>query len=179
MKAKLFFILVFMFVLTSVSVYADSVFNHKVSAKYVAENLPAFSDSSCKFTQEKSMRNNSTGEIKLKSGGNFKFEKDKGVTFETLYPVKSVSSYTSAQNKQVSSIIKAIANKNYTYLERNFDIYFQKNNTKDWELALKPKKDNKASAQLKSITIKGQRVIEYMVIDTLNSKTSIHYKDCK
>lgn len=179
MKAKLFFILVFMFVLTSVSVYADSVFNHKVSAKYVAENLPAFSDSSCKFTQEKSMRNNSTGEIKLKSGGNFKFEKDKGVTFETLYPVKSVSSYTSAQNKQVSSIIKAIANKNYTYLERNFDIYFQKNNTKDWELALKPKKDNKASAQLKSITIKAQRVIEYMVIDTLNSKTSIHYTDCK
>lgn len=179
MKAKLFFILVFTFVLTSVSVYADSVFNHKVSAKYVAGNLPVFSDSSCKFTQEKSMRNNSTGEIKLKSGGNFKFEKDKGVTFETLYPVKSVSSYTSAQNKQVSSIIKAIANKNYTYLERNFDIYFQKNNAKIWELALKPKKDNKASAQLKSITIKGQRVIEYMVIDTLNSKTSIHYTDCK
>lgn len=179
MKAKLFLILVFTFVLTSVSVYADSVFNHNVSAKYVAENLPAFSDSSCKFTQEKSMRNNSTGEIKLKSGGNFKFEKDKGVTFETLYPVKSVSSYTSAQNKQVSSIIKAIANKNYTYLERNFDIYFQKNNAKVWELALKPKKDNKASAQLKSITIKGQRVIEYMVIDTLNSKTSIHYTDCK
>lgn len=179
MKAKLFLILVFMFVSTSVSVYADSVFNHNVSAKYVAENLPVFSDSSCKFSQEKSMKNNSTGEIKLKSGGNFKFEKDKGVTFETLYPVKSVSSYTSAQNKQVSSIIKAIANKNYTYLERNFDIYFQKNNTKDWELALKPKKDNKASAQLKSITIKGQRVIEYMVIDTLNSKTSIHYTDCK
>lgn len=179
MKTKFLFILLTAFVLNAACVYADSILNHKSSAEQAAAQLPEFNDAACKFTQEKTMKNTGNKDIILKSSGNFKFEKARGITFETLSPVKSVSSYTSAQNKQISSIIKAIANKNYSYLEKNFDIYLQKTGQNNWELALKPKKENKASAQLKLINIKGQKVINNMVIDTLNSKTSINYTDCK
>ncbi len=161
------------------SAKADSIFNHKISAKLAAQNLPEFSDTACRFTQEKAVKNSSAGEVILKSGGNFKFEKDKGVTFETTYPVKSVASYTTEQNKHVSSIVKALANKNYTYLEKNFDIYYLDEKNNRWELALKPKNDSKAAAALKLISIKGQKVIDNMIIDTQNSKTTINYTNCK
>lgn len=180
MKAKnIFFISLCSVMLLAHSAAADSVLNHKITAKQAADKLPEFSDAACRFTQEKSVKNSSTGEVTLKSGGNFKFEKANGVTFETTYPVKSVSSYTTEQNKHVSSIVKALANKNYTYLEKNFDIYYLPSANNRWELALKPKKDSKAAAALKLINIKGQNGIDNMVIDTQNSKTTINYTNCK
>ena len=158
---------------------ADSVLNHKITAKQVADKLPEFSDTVCNFTQEKSVKNSTNGEIILKSGGNFKFEKNKGVTFETTYPVKTVASYTTEQNKHVNSIVKAIANKNYSYLEKNFDIYYLPYSKNKWELALKPKKQSKAATALKLINIKGEKSIDNMLIDTQNSKTIINYTNCK
>ena len=180
MKTKnILFIFLCFVILFSQKAAADSVLNHKISAKLAAEKLPEFSDTACRFTQEKSVKNSSAGEVVLKSGGNFKFEKAKGVTFETTYPLKSTTSYTTEQNRHVSSIVKALANKNYTYLEKNFDIYYLAGSNKSWELALKPKNDSKASAALKLISIKGKKIIDNMVIDTTNSKTIINYTDCR
>ena len=182
MKIKNILCIVFLLLVTGLVTLradADSIFNHKITAKEAAKNLPEFSDTSCKFSQDKIIKSSASECVTLKSKGNFKFEKDKGVTFETTYPVKSVTSYTSSQNKHVSSIVKALANKNYTYLEKNFDIYFLQTQDKHWELALKPKKDSKAAAALKVINIHGKSKIDKMIIDTQNSKTTINYTDCK
>ncbi len=182
MKIKNILCILFLLLVTGLGTMranADSIFNHQITAKEAAKNLPEFSDTSCKFTQEKSVKNSTTSTVTLKSGGNFKFEKEKGVTFSTTYPVKSVASYTTDQNKHISSIVKALANKNYTYLEKNFDIYYMSLQNNRWELALKPKKGSKPAAALKLINIKGQKVIDNMVIETQNSKTAINYTDCK
>lgn len=157
--------------------FAQDVMKNKVSAKQVATILPEFNDTVCKFQQQKAIKNDSSY-VNLSSGGNFQFIKTKGVIFETTYPVHSVSSYTSAQNKQVSSIIKAISEKNYSYLEKNFDIFFV-NKSQTWELALTPKSDSKIASQMKKIYIKGTKHIDYMRIETLNSKTSIQFTGCR
>lgn len=164
--------------MTASFVNAQNVLNYKIGAKQAAASLPEFADASCKFTQEKTIKNTSSAPVILKSGGDFKFVKSKGVIFETTYPVKSVSSYTSAQNKQVSTIIKAISEKNYSYLEKNFDIFYLKTPA-DWEIALKPKKDSKTASQMKMIYIKGKTHINKMNIETVNSKTSLQFTECR
>ena len=182
MKTKYFLCITFLLLAAAIftqSATADNILNHKISAKEVAKKLPEFKNTTCKFTQDKTIKSSSAESVTLKSKGNFKFEKDKGVTFETTYPVKSVTSYTSAQNRHISSIVKALANKNYTYLEKNFEIYYLQIPDKNWELALKPQKDSKASSALKIISIKGKTKIDSMIIDTQNSKTTIRYTDCK
>ena len=50
----------------------------------ISKKIPALNNISCKFRQEKQ-----TSNILLKSSGDFVFDKSKGVTFYTTYPIKS------------------------------------------------------------------------------------------
>lgn len=149
----------------------DDIFNHQSTSKAISAQMPKLKDTSCKFTQEKYI-----GSAILKSGGNFQFIKSKGAVFETLYPIKSKVSYTSAQNKQINDVIAAISNKNYSYLDKNFALYYKKENN-NWVIGLKPKKGSVTASQLNNIIIKGNIDINNIKIDTVkNGITDIHFK---
>ncbi len=148
------------------STMANGIFDNPTTPWDVAEKLPPLDNISCKFTQEKSFKNKT-----VKSGGNFEFIKDKGVIFETLYPVKSTSTYTSEGNKQINGIITGIANKNYSYINKNFNLFYISSAT-DWTLALKPKEKSPAFGQLESIIINGTNNINKMIIKTTNGVTT-------
>ena len=110
--------------------------------------------------------------------------KDKGVIFKTTYPIRSDAYYTSDSNKNAASIIKSVANKNYAYLDKNFDLFYLSENNESWILALKPKKGTKIEDDLISIQIFGKNLqntgsISKMVIDTKNIKNEIKFDGCR
>ena len=149
----------------------EDVFNHQSTSKEISARMPKLKDTSCKFTQEKYI-----GSSILKSGGNFQFIKNKGAIFETLYPIKSKVSYTSAQNKQINDVIIAISNKNYSYLDKNFTLYYKKESD-NWIIGLKPQKGSVTASQLNNIIIKGNININNIKINTTkNGITDIHFK---
>ena len=155
----------------SICFASDDVFNHSSTSKAISSQMPKLKDVSCKFTQEKYI-----GSAVLKSGGNFQFVKNKGAIFETLYPIKSTVSYTSAQNKQMNDVIVAVSNRNYSYLDRNFSLFYKKENN-NWTIGLKPKKGSVTASQLHDIVIKGSVDINNIKIDTIkNGITDIHFK---
>lgn len=155
----------------SICFASDDVFNHPSTSKAISSQMPKLKDVSCKFTQEKYI-----GSAVLKSGGNFQFVKNKGAIFETLYPIKSTVSYTSAQNKQMNDVIVAVSNRNYSYLDRNFSLFYKKENN-NWTIGLKPKKGSVTASQLHDIVIKGSVDINNIKIDTTkNGITDIHFK---
>lgn len=155
----------------SICFASDDVFNHPSTSKAISSQMPKLKDVSCKFTQEKYI-----GSAVLKSGGNFQFVKNKGAIFETLYPIKSTVSYTSAQNKQMNDVIVAVSNRNYSYLDRNFSLFYKKENN-NWTIGLKPKKGSVTASQLRDIVIKGSVDINNIKIDTTkNGITDIHFK---
>ena len=149
-----------------------SVFEHEQNLNYISKQLPELQNITCKFRQEKFIPASS---ITLKSSGDFKFEKEKGVTFYTTYPIKSTVSYTSGEYKQINNIITAISNKSYSKLEQDFKFYFQKNNAY-WTLGLAPKTSSPTHKYLKYIQIEGNNDISKIVITTSdNVKTTIHF----
>ena len=155
----------------SVCFASEEVFNHPTTSRAISSQMPKLKDVSCKFTQEKYI-----GSAVLKSGGNFQFIKNKGATFETLYPIKSTVSYTSSQNKQMNDVIVAISNKNYSYLDKNFSLFYKKENN-SWIIGLKPKKGTVPASQLNNIVIKGSNDINNIKISTIkNGTTDIHFK---
>ena len=155
----------------SICFASDDIFNHPSTSKAISSQMPKLKDVSCKFTQEKYI-----GSAVLKSGGNFQFVKNKGAIFETLYPIKSTVSYTSAQNKQMNDVIVAVSNRNYSYLDRNFLLFYKKENN-NWTIGLKPKKGSVTASQLHDIVIKGSIDINNIKIDTIkNGITDIHFK---
>ena len=155
----------------SICFASDDIFNHPSTSKAISSQMPKLKDVSCKFTQEKYI-----GSAVLKSGGNFQFVKNKGAIFETLYPIKSTVSYTSAQNKQMNDVIVAVSNRNYSYLDRNFSLFYKKENN-NWTIGLKPKKGSVTASQLHDIVIKGSVDINNIKIDTIkNGITDIHFK---
>ena len=152
---------------------SEDVFNYPSTSKIISSQMPKLKDVSCKFTQEKYINS-----IVLKSGGNFQFIKDKGAIFETLYPIKSTVSYTSNQNKQMNDIIVAVSNKNYGYLDKNFSLFYKKENN-NWVIGLKPKKNSVTASQLNNIIIRGKTDINNIKINTVkNGTTDIHFQ-CK
>ena len=168
---KFLILLLIIFCGISVCFASDNIFNHPSSSRAISSQMPKLKDVSCKFTQEKYINS-----VVLKSGGNFQFVKSKGAIFETLYPIKSTVSYTSAQNKQMNDVILAISNKNYSYLDKNFSLYYKKEN-EAWVVGLKPKKGSVAASQLRDIIIKGKTDISNIKISTLkNGTTDIHFK---
>ncbi len=150
--------------------FAANVFDFPSTPENIEAKLPALNSISCKFTQEKVFPKRT-----LKSGGNFQFIKEKGVIFETLYPVKTTTSYTSENNKQINNIVTGIANKNYSFINKNFNLFYINENG-FWTVALKPKEKSPAAQQLESIIISGQQYINRININPLNgSKTTINF----
>lgn len=171
MKYKILYITAILFLCANFCFALESVFSHPETSKNIAKNMPVLKNAACTFTQEKTI-----GSTVLKSGGNFKFIKNKGAIFETEYPIKSTVSYTSSQNKQMNEVIMAISNKNYSYLDKNFDLYFIKNND-IWTVGLKPKQGSPASTQIYNIIVNGQVDIKQIKISTIkNGTTDISFK---
>ena len=150
------------------------VFNNKVSADSI--KIPQFKDVICAFEQEKFLSNSNQV---IKSGGTFQFILRKGVIFNTEYPVKYTTSYTSKENKYVNDIIIGISKKEFSYVEKNFDLFFKNNNSK-WILGLVPKSDSPSKVQLKNIIIIGKDNIDEILINTVNNgSTKIKFMQCK
>ena len=112
------YLIIFVLLILGTYSLAD-IFDYPADTQTVVESLPQFNSISCKFTQEKVFPQRT-----LQSGGNFHFIKEKGVIFETLYPVKTTTSYTSSGNKQINEIITSIANKNYSVINKNFNLFY-------------------------------------------------------
>ncbi len=145
------------------------VFDHPTTPDKIT--LPQYNSVSCKFTQTKT-----AGQTVIKSGGNFKFNSQNGVVFETLYPVKTTTAYTTNQNKRLDDIITAISKKDFSYLNKNFELYYVKNSL-DWQLALKPKQGSKPHGVIKNIIISGSKYIDEIDINAA-SRTQINFREC-
>ena len=167
------FLLTISIILFGTVVFAsETVFSHPATSKIIAAQMPKLHDASCQFTQQK----NINGAV-LNSGGNFKFVSDKGAIFETTYPIKSTVSYTSGQNKQINDVILAVSNKNYGYLDKNFNLFFLPEAGGDWTIGLQPKKSSVVHGQLNSIVIYGGKDIKRIKISTVkNGTTDISFK---
>ena len=152
-----------------------NVFEHEESLSVISEKLPKLNDISCKFSQEKIIPNSN---IVLKSSGDFVFEKQNGAVFYTKYPIKSTSSYTTREYRQINNIITSISNKNYKRLEKDFKFYYQDG----WTFGLVPKQSSQAFNYLKSIEICGtgvnggnDRITKLVILTTDNTKTTIKF----
>ncbi len=121
-------------------VFASSVFSavEKTPASVVASSLPDLKSVDCKFVQERNFSGTS-----VKSSGDFKFIKGKGVYFMTTYPVRATSSYTAANNRYINDIILAVTKKNFSKIDKDFDMFFQKSSKNStWSVDLRAKNEN-------------------------------------
>lgn len=121
-------------------VFATPAFSivEKTSASVVASSLPDLQSVDCKFTQERIFSGS-----KVKSSGDFKFVKGKGVYFMTTYPVKATSSYTAANNRYINDIILAVTKKNFSKIDKDFDLFLQKSSKNSpWCVRLTAKNEN-------------------------------------
>lgn len=134
----------------------------------IASQIPQFESIKCKFKQEKQV----SGMV-FKSSGDFVFEKDKGVTFYTTYPVKSTASYTTKEYRHINNVINAVSNKNYSKLEKDFEFGFD-----NQLLKLMPKPASQTYNHLKSLEITvGETKIDKIVILLCDgTKTSIWFQ---
>lgn len=176
---KKFLVLAILFI-TAISTNAINIFERQITPREAVALSPDFENAICKFSQEKYMKQNN---ITLNSGGDFKFIKEQGVIFETSYPIQSTSSYTSTNSKNVASVIKAVSNKNFAYLEKNFDIYHTETSLNSWIIALKPKSTGQLKNEINSIQIYGltyndKGTITKLIFDTKTTKTTLQFKDC-
>ena len=162
------------FVTVSLAFAKDAIYQYPANIKNV--QIPQHKVVACKFNQVKTIPNSNAY---IKSGGDFKFNIEHGVVFNTLYPVKATTSYTSEQNKRVSDIITAISKKDYSYINKNFDVYYMKNGSV-WHLALKSKSSSKISNVMDSIFINGDNYINQISINTRKSgSTKINFTECR
>lgn len=148
------------FIFLSIITVQASVYNNQISAKNLSRVLPVLNDIDCKFKQEKVLKNI---EKPLLSGGNFSFKKQEGIFFETIYPIKSLTSYTNKDCEQINDIIMAISNKKFSKLDNKFDFYYQSRD-EIWTLVLKPKQNTVTDKYIDSITIEGNTYIKKIVI---------------
>lgn len=158
---KLFLILAFLIT----PVFAQSV-------SEIAKQIPDFDSISCKFRQEKEF----SGMV-VKSSGDFVYEKNKGVTFYTTYPIKSTASYTTKEYRHINNVINAISNKNYSKLEKDFGFDFVKNSD-IWTLKLAPKQSSQAYGYLKTLEISGgkTKINKMIILMCDGTKTSIWFQ---
>lgn len=158
---KKFLILLFCQMIFTSFCYAN-VFEKPQNIEYIAKQIPKMGDINCKFKQEKYLPSSN---IKLNSSGNFSFKKDVGITFYTTYPVKTTTTYSSSEYKQINSIISAITNKSYGKLKKEFNFFFE-GISGNWNFGLKPKNNSSIKKYLSSIEIQGSNYISKMVITT-------------
>lgn len=169
--------LLLIFLLSTARVFAADVFSSPSTARDVMESLPEFKNIQCKFIQTKTMPNS---QVVLKSGGDFVFNKDKGVIFYTKYPVVMTTSYD--RNERINKIISAVINKNYNYLNKNFKFYYRISETdkgKIWELGLIPV-NSQIKSYIKSIYLSGNIRIKQIEIKSVDGVvTKINFKGGK
>ncbi|GBF22674.1 signal peptide protein [Candidatus Gastranaerophilus sp. (ex Termes propinquus)] len=151
----------------------SSVFSHPSSIKEASQKMPALNSACAKFRQEKLLPDNKTV---LQSSGDFEYVKDKGMVFKTTHPLQSTSYYSP------DDFLFAVSNKGNFNIEKNFDIFFIENESKNsWTLGLVPKKNSKMEKQLNSVVIEGKDnaafALNKIVISTKNSgKTTIWFE---
>lgn len=142
------------------------------SVAEIAAEIPQMDSIKCKFRQEKQI----SGMV-IKSSGDFVYEKNKGVTFYTTYPVKSTASYTTKEYRHINNVINAISNKNYSKLEKDFSFDFTKNG-EIWVLKLSPKQTSQAYGLLKTLDISGgnTKINKMVILLCDGTKTSIWFQ---
>ncbi|HIS36119.1 TPA: hypothetical protein IAC10_05755 [Candidatus Scatousia excrementigallinarum] len=151
----------------------DLIFQHLARPDSVF--IPQYKAVACKFTQNKTIPNTDTV---IESGGRFRFNASSGVVFETLYPVVNTTVYATDKDKKLGALIAAIARKDYTYLNNNFELFYIRNGV-SWRLALKPKVASKASGIMESIIIAGGKYIDQIDIRTPKSgNMKINFTEC-
>ena len=165
---KIFLISLFFLMMFTQIANAD-LFEKSVKIEDFVNLLPEMKTISCKFKQTKYLSNIAKPII---SSGNFKFIEKEGVYFETLYPIKTTISYTNKDYKQINDIILAISQKKYSKINKDFNYYFNKNET-SWKLGLKPKPESPANNYIVSILIEGKDNIEKMKLQFKNGSSTI------
>ena len=73
-------------------------------------------------------------------------------------------------------IVTAISKKDFSYLNKNFELYYVKNSS-EWQLALKPKQGSKPYGVIKNIIISGSKYIDEININS-TSRTQINFREC-
>lgn len=162
--SKFFAVLILVF-LSVVPVFANSV-----PASEIVKNLPDFQSVNCKYFQVRTF-----GSTKIKSGGDFKFVKGKGVWFMTTYPVSASSSYTSSNNKYINNIILALTKKNFSALDKDFEFFMSKHQNV-WTLKLVPKNPS-IKNHIDSIVVHGNS--EYITAIEFSQVNPASYTDIK
>ena len=147
------------------------LYDKEESLSNISKKIPTLNNVNCKFRQEKQ-----TSNLVLKSSGDFIFDKSKGVTFYTTYPIKSVTSYSAREYRQINSVITAISNRSYSRLEKDFKFYFIQQGD-IWTLALMPKQTSQVYNYLKTIEITGgvEKINKIMILTCDKTKTTIWF----
>ncbi len=164
---KKIFIILFIFLISPV--FAN-LYDTPIKLKTVSNELPKLESIKCKFKQEKHLKNVSKP---LKSGGDFEFIQGKGVYFYTKYPIVSTNDYTSDKYKQINDIVNSISSGRYSKLEKEFNFYFNKNNSSKWALGMKPKKNSSSFNYISSITLEGEDFIRKIDISQTNGNKTL------
>ena len=97
----------------------------------------------------------------------------------TTYPVKSTSSYTSANNKYINDVIMAVSKKNFSKIDSEFNMYLNKpSNSQNWNI-LMTAKDEKIKNHIDSVKIYGDNTrITRITVNQVNPavKTDIKFQ---
>lgn len=163
------FSILFLLILFLANPVFANVYDYPANIKNIAGQIPKMKSIKCKFKQEKYLQNISKPIV---SSGDFEFVENKGVYFNTLYPVKSTVNYTNSNYKQINDIINAISAKRYSKLEKEFNFYFE-GNYHNWILGMKPRKSSKAYKYISSITLYGSDYIYKIDIKQTNGNKTI------
>ncbi len=166
-KKILYFIIIIIFFMLPEYVFAD-VWENQVQIENITAKLPEIKSIKCKFRQEKLLPDI---EKPILSSGDFEFIENNGVYFYTTYPVKYTVDYTNKNYKQINDIIRAISEKKYKKLEKEFNFYFQENKP-NWIVGLKPDENQKTADFLYSILIEGSDYIQKIKIEMHNGSST-------
>lgn len=149
----------------------------KTPASVVASSLPVLQSVDCKFVQERTFSGS-----KVMSSGDFRFVKGKGVYFMTTYPIKATSSYTAANNRYINDIILAVTKKNFSKIDKDFDLFLQKSSkNSSWSVRLMAKNEN-IKNHIESIKIFGDnkhitQIQIYQVNPTIQTDIKFRFGD--
>ena len=160
--------IIFMLFMIPCSVFAD-INAHKQSLENISKQLPKLESIKCNFKQEKYFKNVQNPVVSV---GQFEFIKGYGVSFTTIYPIKSKTDYTNKNYKQINDVINAITSKKYSKIEKEFDFYFEKN-SQNIELVIRPKTNSQSADFISSITLFIKDYIQKIEIKQTNGNKTV------
>lgn len=141
------FIILFFIFIIGINTYAAQVPQNAIAD--IEKKLPNLESVNCKFIQKRTIGINT-----IESYGKFSFIKNKGIVFDTIFPVKSTTVYSSQNNPFINDIILAVSNKNLSVIAKQFEISYEQNG-QNWNINLKTK-DNKIKNYIDKINIYGK-----------------------